>query len=402
MAKTGSVIYGVIADTHGYPSGRRQRLSTEKYLFDLGDNTMTSNLNYDNEPVEVIGNADMVLFGNHDTLQNGGQLKGLQILEDNSHKVIIFGLDSCTETDHVFCLQESQIVQLAEKLETLGSDWDVIVLTHIPLFERDSSITGTCWNDNTPENTSGLLNVLKAYQTHGTCVFNSSSYNYTSKTGNVIGCFCGHVHNGFACAVDGIYMEAFTTNGAATQLPNESSDGSNAGMYTPETMQISINFSTHHVNDEDYINPNPTFAAKYTSHPTNNIGQQAFGRIFLGGDDGAYPKFLSDGTYLGWGNSASGGPTANRFSRWGIDSNTITIGNNTVTASHVRWGSNGYMRFYATSSGNRDIEISNYQGSNTNVEFVSNGFLWNLKAENINMIWLNSTNSKIPVRLTGF
>ena len=76
MAKTGSVIYGVIADTHGYPWGRREKITSgqnaETYLFDLGDNTMTNDIERDNESVEVIGDADMILFGNHDTLQNGG------------------------------------------------------------------------------------------------------------------------------------------------------------------------------------------------------------------------------------------------------------------------------------------------------------------------------------------
>lgn len=374
MAKTGSVIYGVIADTHGYPSGRRQRLSTEKYLFDLGDNTMTSNLNYDNEPVEVIGNADMVLFGNHDTLQNGGQKKGLQIIRDVSNKVIIFGMDSCTADSHHHSLVDSQITELAETLEGLADDWDVIVLTHVPLFEEDPNITGTCWSEERPEQSQDLINILKAYKNHSSCTWDGFAYNYTSKTGNVIGCFCGHVHNGFACAVDGIYMEAFTTNGAATQLPNESEDGDNAGMYTPGTMQISINFSTHRVNGEDYINPNPTFEAKYKSHPNNDIGQQAFGRVFLGGDDGAYPKFLSDGTYLGWSNNASGSPAENRFTRWGIGTNTITIGNRTVNATHIRWGSNGRLRFYTADTRVRDTEIANHQ--NVNVEFVSNGFLW--------------------------
>ena len=377
MAKTGSVIYGVIADTHGYPWGRREKITSgqnaETYLFDLGDNTMTNDIERDNESVEVIGDADMILFGNHDTLQNGGQLKGLQILEDNSHKVIIFGLDSCTENDHDFRLQENQIVQLAEKLETLGSDWDVIVLTHIPLFDGND-VTGTCWSEDAPTRTDDLLSILGAYHNHESCTYSGTSYNYSSKTGHVIGCFSGHVHNGFTGAVDGIYVEAFGTNGAETYLPSQATRAYNAGHYIPDTMRISINFSEETVNGVDYTNPLSSFTVKYTSHPSNTLGAQAFGAILSRTGGSSSPKFLSDGTYLGWGPTASSHATANEFSRWQIDSGTITIGNSTRSATHVRWGSNGLLRFYTTDPDIQDTEIPNY--NNTSVVFVSNGVHW--------------------------
>ena len=378
MAKTGSVIYGVIADTHGYPWGRRERITSgqyaEKYLFDLGDNTMCTTIGGE-EPVEVISGANIRLFGNHDTCQNNYQLKGLQILEDTANKVIIFGLDSCTSNLTTHTLISSQVTSLANRLEQLDADWDVIVLTHVPLFPATDA-TGYCWSEERPTYAGDLIKVLSAYKTHSICECLGSTFDYTSKTGNVIGCFCGHVHNSITCAINGIYMEAFTTNGAETYLPSTTNNtrSYNSGLYSPNTTRISIDFDHQTVNNMSYINPTSDYHIGYSAHPENDKGQQAHGAFVLrsGGTD--FPKFMTDGTYVGWGSTAFGAATENSFSAWSIDSSTITIGNSSVNATQVLWGCKGLLRYYVTASGSR-VEIPNYE--NTTVRFVSNGMQWN-------------------------
>lgn len=263
-----------------------------------------------------------MVYGNHD-VQYLGYVPKPQgdsdwIWRDTKNHVAAFGLNSCLN-QHDFEIPLDEIQKLANKLYSLGPDWDIIILTYVPLFDGDPNVSGTCWTGTKPKNTDGfshpetaLLPLLRAYHNHG--IWNN--YNFTGRIGHVIGCFSGHVHNGLVYTRDGIYMEAFTTNGSETVIPTQQPGQGpyNAGLYSMWSYptDIKINFTDKTVNGYSYVSPEYTYFCRYKTYPTDLApANAAKGILEL---DGSYPKFQGDGTYLGYSSTPEGGSVKNPYS----------------------------------------------------------------------------------------
>ncbi len=391
-AKTGTVTYSVVTDTHNSPSG------ITSATFDLGDNTLA----YEQGGPDPISypNAKLMVYGNHDVEYLGyvpkPQSDGDWIWRDSKNHVAAFGLNSCLD-QHQFEIPLDEIQKLAYKLYSLGPDWDVIILTHVPLFDGDAEVSGTCWNGTKPVNTDGLnypqttlLPLLKAYHNHG--IWNN--YNFSGRIGRVIGCFSGHVHNGLIYTLDGIYMEAFTTNGSETVIPTQQAgqESYNAGLYSMYAYptDIKIDFTNKTVNGYSYVSPAPVYKCLYKTHPTDRTpANKAKGFLSL---DGSYPKFKEDGTYLGYSSTPEGGPVKNPYSTklgnlWNLGVNTSIYVNGTsrYTAKRLFFTGNGTLAYYyngnATDSSTQltstDFKTIDYR--NNTVHFYANGFRWTFK-----------------------
>ncbi len=149
--KGGSVTYSVIADTHNSAWGERVA------DFDLGDNTMAHTkchldaVDYPNVMVRAYGNHDTEKLdgypqpGTNFLLdQYGNRVKGKSnketydnyFWEDREHQVLIYALNSSLSQNH-FHIPIDEIRDLANRLQRLKNNWDVIILTHVPLFDGD-------------------------------------------------------------------------------------------------------------------------------------------------------------------------------------------------------------------------------------------------------------------------
>lgn len=364
-SKTGSVTYSVITDTHGYPNG---------YMtadINLGDDTPTTKDAYLGDMVVPFSNWLYVL-GNHDMAYNGNQQKGIRFSTDTGHKVALIGFDSCKNFEE-FEIPLAEIKEAAERMEALAPDWDILVATHIPLFDSAGQC-GECWKGNRPVNTDELLKLLKAYRDHSTCTISGTTYSFKNQTGHVIGCFAGHVHNQIIYIKDNIYMETFYPNGGDYWDPFGSKH--NCGLYQPAHNTIEINFTNKTVNGYSFVSEVDRFDVYKGEPPANYYSSQTLGwfKIHPSSSLGAYPKFMSDGTYLGYSSSASGGATENGTGVWNFyGSNNVTVNGTVQSVNFIGFSGDGLLCRMGTSSSSMQ-KIPNYQTAT--ISFVSNGILW--------------------------
>jgi hypothetical protein len=409
--KKGSVRYYVTTDTHGYPWGRRGT-TTDGYPidFDLGDNTtgyvskLTGGRVLLDLPEEM--NAKIALLGNHDTsiLAERGQLAGhrqfkLQTYMDTANKIAVYGLDTCTSDANIYEIPTAEINELAEKMGNLASDWDVIILTHAPLFEGNARYEGV-WNydpkaPKLPANTDLLFTLLKAFKA-------KSSFNGTpfSGTGRIIGCFAGHMHVHIKTTLDlggGVYVptEVFTTNGADEWYRTEkngvktAASPYNNGLYTPYEPYINVNFEYGTVNGTSFVNTGDMTPIIYDNpiHTGSRCDYLPKARGAFALQSNYYPKFYN-GHYLGYTKSRlrGAGLECNGASLryWHLD-NTIrltvkNLGTNavsTITAQNVWFDTYGRLR-YASAANTADSasyqEIVNFK--TITITLQSGGVSW--------------------------
>lgn len=342
-SKRGKVSYSVICDTHGYPWG------TQEADFDLGDNTNTYPNPVSFEPIMAPRARKLAILGNHDiaqllvesglqiekndeapvTMPDDKEWRRLQEYADHKHRVYVFGTDSA-KTFHYYIIPKKQILEIAERLLTLEEDWDVIVLTHPPLYPIHEN-AGSChkrWDrvDESLRNAENepasnyfnsprmLMRVLTAFQEKGKVELGGKVYDYSDKTSNnVIGCFCGHIHNSVKCAVslsdyDGeegssntkIYMQAFPTNGSNESIPE---NAHNPGMYIPDKCFISIDFDNKTVNGRSYVNPSDEWVIENIHHG-KPLCDRAIGQYTFSQESNLVPKFYR-GLCIGWTNGSN-------------------------------------------------------------------------------------------------
>ena len=147
LNKKGNVSYSVMADTHGYVTGRLEG------DFDLGDNTNTYPNPVSYEPIMAPHARKLAILGNHDIAQllvesgleiekddetpvsmpDTKEWRGLQEFVDYKNQVWVFGVDSA-KTFHYYIIPSRQIEKMAERLLELEDDFDVIFLSHVPLY----------------------------------------------------------------------------------------------------------------------------------------------------------------------------------------------------------------------------------------------------------------------------
>lgn len=216
--------YYLVTDTHGYPWGMTYAQTID---FDLGDNTPSTNSSFP-EDVHDTG-AEMVLIGNHDTvvmsddeiishMNTVKEYRAYNRADKDYEKVVFFGINNVRGFAD-YDITDAALTSLASKMENLPSDVNVVILSHIPLFERTTamgeSYSSADEGNNNREQIELLMDLLNAFNDQdANFSFLNHSYDL-SNGGRVIGCFCGHVHNHIQCFYRGIYMEAFGTNGAA-------------------------------------------------------------------------------------------------------------------------------------------------------------------------------------------
>lgn len=398
-----NVRYYVTTDTHGSPWGIRNGVNGKTIHFDLGDNTIGYRRGDFDAPEQMSVAATIALYGNHDTVVNGYKLKGLQTYRDTSNQIIVFGLDTGTDTISHFEIPVEEIDEMAATLASLQGSWDVIILTHVPLFPGKKTTIpqwdcGKCWElpqkDDNVEPYAGvyrLLNLLKAFRGHKYSdtytTSKGTTYRFTSTNGYVIGCFAGHIHNHVKCVYRSVPMETFPTNGS-----NEWTKGGeyqNGGLYVPGESYINVNYAAMSVNGMPFDVPQEGYFKPYdTYHNESNCTymNQAAGYFKFYPDTTAYPKFYS-GAYLGYSASPLDGISFgkntcdDRYWPFNADMNvTITAaGKSTTVSTRAIWfDANGRLRYYATktpvSSHNSYKEIEGYRSAR--ITFTANNVRW--------------------------
>lgn len=403
--KKGTAVYTVITDTHGYTTGCLEA------DFDLGDNTNTNPTML--EPIQHTRASKFALLGNHDvaqlmhekgmyvektdteiTMPDGKEWCEMKVYADEENKILFLGLET-SKSFHSYTVPERQITQMAQKMAWLPEDWDVAIMTHIPLFPP-RTLSGDAWNEkmekrwdriddslrgtenDTRENRMRspreILRILSAFQTKNQVEYKGVTYDYTQKTTNhVIGCFCGHIHNTLKCAVSmcdfcgyteyteqnrkKIYMEAFRTNGSADYTPKNMA---NAGMYIPDPSpcKIVIDFDSMTVNGTSYISP--AISADYivgkesAGHPFSVLAK---GEYKLSEDSEVYPKFY-EGKCIGWGFKPEGGAT--RYGDNIHDVHGISIEGIDVAVAKLRFSASGLLKYYVGTDSPKQKTIPNY------------------------------------------
>ena len=394
--KETTATYTVITDTHGRPWGSRTA------NFDLGDNTRSygkENAFVYMDPVETT-NADVILYGNHDVSQNQRNAQRLQIWPDDEKKIVFYGFDSCADNRNGFGDYEIPLYQIKDMARDIQKyrhhNWDIAVLTHIPLFKYGGRNMVDCWKEDVPKNTDLLKKVLYAFQTHTGVAVDGEAFGFSRSDGHVIGCFCGHIHNSVIWAEpyvyldDGndslivdenygrVYMEAFITNGEKTFTPNETED-SDSGLYQPETQSIHIvcsaNAKNRTVNDHPYDPPTYCYVGGNEIKP-EPVYANAYGALRMTEASSARPKFHTDGTYLGYSYNDNPGVSetdgkGNIKSTWEVIG-TIYTDARPHNVTGIRFGSDGLLRYYWENGVEK--QISNYKNANTS--FDSYGFHW--------------------------
>ena len=419
IQKTGIVKYNIITDTHGYPWGHRNGVNGETVHFDLGDNTVGYAEGEFDEP-EVMSVECMALLGNHDTAvygwnkdsrdENNNYRLQLKTYRDSVNKIIFFGLDVGTKEVGTLEIPSREIDQLAEELSELGKGWDVIVLTHAPLFPSDLPEIdqdwdcGPCWGrpgDTFDE--SGKLNstpgsyaaqaeevrkLLVAFKDHSTYTdSNGVTYNFTSSDGYVLGCFAGHVHNPIKVIYKGIPMEAFATNGADEWTKNHNGSWLNMGLYNPILAYISINYDSKTVNGQSFThnkewNELTTIGDYHHNEASCFYIDKAAGYFHMKPAPTAHPKFY-DGVYIGYSGSpldgTSFGKNGHTDRYWPFETSiSLRIGSSTVSARAIWFDTNGRLRYYTNSTNTSSyisyVPINNYK--TVTVTFTTNNVNW--------------------------
>ncbi|MBE6687727.1 MAG: hypothetical protein E7588_00430 [Ruminococcaceae bacterium] len=421
--KSGTAEYTVIADTHGYITGCLEA------DFDLGDNTNSGVNMY--EPIQHTKASKMTLLGNHDVAQmmheSGMYVEktdaeitvpyekewiGVQEYADNDKKILFIGLETA-KSFHSYTVPSVQISHLAKRMSELEEDWDIAILTHIPLFPP-RTVSGNSWDDrmerrwdriddslrNTDADTRSnhmktpreIVKLLSAFQTKSTVIYNGATYDYSKKTSNnVIGCFCGHVHNSIRCAVSlcdfpgyteytdanrkKIYMEAFRTNGSAEYAPQSMA---NAGMYIPEPSpcRIIIDFDNCTVNGTSYISPAVSSDYAVENHNSGHpFSVLAKGQYKLSETSEMYPKFY-EGQCIGWGLKPESGAT--RYGDNIHNVNGIHIEGIEGVVDKIRFSASGLLKYYITTDSPTQKTIPDYD--TVTLHFTTdNGVKWHFR-----------------------
>ena len=203
--KKGKVSYSVMADTHGYVTGRLEG------DFDLGDNTNTYPNPVSYEPITAPHARKLAILENHDiaqllvesgleiekddetpvTMPDTKEWRGLQEFADYKNRVWVFGVDSA-KTFHYYVIPVRQIERMAERLLELEDDFDVIFLSHVPLYPKHEG-AGSCfkrWDrvDERLRNVEGedefnmfksprdVVRILSAFKRRGSVEYNGRVY----------------------------------------------------------------------------------------------------------------------------------------------------------------------------------------------------------------------------------
>ncbi len=384
--------YYLVTDTHGYPWGMTYAQTID---FDLGDNTPSTNSSFP-EDVHDTG-AEMVLIGNHDTvvmsddeiishMNTVKEYRAYNRADKDYEKVVFFGINNVRGFAD-YDITDAALTSLASKMENLPSDVNVVILSHIPLFERTTamgeSYSSADEGNNNREQIELLMDLLNAFNDQdANFSFLNHSYDL-SNGGRVIGCFCGHVHNHIQCFYRGIYMEAFGTNGAAEWTSGGTKD--NSGLYQPTLKEININLTAQTVNGKNYIY---TGSATGTVNVTveNEYSGTSYGNTAIGpytlqyketNNNVYYPKFYK-GAYIGYSNGVStpGVVTPNRTSGgyYVLGDGVYISGLGTV--KYLRFDAEGLLRYYSTTTDSYIAyeEIPHYKTAN--IQFVYNGTNW--------------------------
>ncbi len=449
-SKTGTVKYAVIADTHNSPWGYRKLEDFDddcKYLFDLGDNTLAyqdpdhkqGKNRYFLDAVDY-PEADLRAYGNHDVYKLGGFPKANKSIiidknnnfvrqnvekwecccEDKKNKVLIYALNSSISQNE-YHIPIDEIKDLAFKLMNLKNNWDVIILTHVPLFDADESIYGDAWSGDDYTESKGnnnykwkeldgthdwcnmgnrtlLLNLLRNFNAHssdGSIEIDGKKYNYSHNNGHVIGCFAGHVHNHFVNTQNGLYMETFPSNGSESSPSAKWQVNPSIGhfpppkhgTYIPKKYNIRINFDKMTVNDKSFVDLDNKIECKDEAsvHKPETLARQSTGPLRFAQNSPYYPKFYEDGTYVGFSKSVTKGKTDDyKFSAknysWRLGEKPIDIYINNLykcSAKSIVFDASGRLRYYYPGDEQEEEFIEEIPKYKTGaVHFVANNIRW--------------------------
>ncbi len=395
--------YYVATDTHGYPWGESKLAQAH---FDLGDNTPSTPSSFQEPPHDLSGsNLIMRVLGNHDASYYNNnaspskpdlQLRTTWTLDGKT--ICALGFNSAIDQNK-YDISVSDLVAAFNYLESCPSGMHVMVLTHNPLFKpiKDADFeTGASYNQEDLEKwvswgddsknvdktaREALVNMLRAYRSTSTSQksFDLKGVTYTfTKSGYIIGCFCGHIHNHVKCYYRGIYMEAFGTNGA-----NEwSAEGSkvNAGLYTPKTYTIELNPSEYTVNDVLYSSRTSSTTAPISTdsaYSGTGMGDGATGAVKFDYKATDYPKFRQS-RYIGYSQSASNGVVNINENNgyWYVRGTTLSGAGVSGTVDYIRFDTSGRLRYYSH-SGHSNSDFHEIPGYLTKtITFTANGYTW--------------------------
>ena len=407
--KTGSVRYYVTTDTHGYPWGFRHGVNGKTIHFDLGDNTAGCNLgDHDAEPETMALATEIALYGNHATTVLGNDAeKGLLKYIDTANKIIFYGLDTGGNEISEVKIRRDQVADMAEELAGLSGSWDVVVLTHFPLFPCKNTAENSNWDcgyvwDKGKTEVDGyaqeLFTLLHAFQAHSASVAFITNKGvrctFESTNGHVIGCFCGHIHAHVKCTYQNIPMESFSTNGSDEWSYNTEHGHANMGTYVPYENYININFQSMTVNGNSFQSPTAGYFQRYDSyHDAANCYylDKAVGPFKMRESGVNHPKFYA-GTYIGYTNSPLNGTVFgsnkwdNRYWPFGTTV-TLTVGSSRVSARVIWFDTNGRLRYYSNDTDfNNDVSDKEYwkakkyteidQYKTARVTFKANNVTW--------------------------
>lgn len=396
--KSGVVRYYVTTDTHHTPWGYRNGVNGKTIHFDLGDNTLGCNPGELDDP-EIMSATCMALRGNHDTSvwgwnqnsvdENGNYRLQMQTYLDSTHKIAFFGLDVGMTTAGAIEIPLRQIDDLAEALAELDEGWDVVVLTHAPLFPKNLNeveltedsepwACGECWTRPTDSfDSNGILNpvagtyaaeadkvvdLLNKFRAHRSgdaytyTTLNGTKLSFTSNNGRVIGCFAGHIHNHVKCIYKGIAMEAFPTNGSDEWDKDKVGGYANMGLYDPALSYININFNASTVNGQSFTEEadyNKMMKVGEYHHDKDDCYyiDKAACYFKMQPNTTAHPKFYA-GAYIGYSYSPLDGTDFGKNGRadryWPFSATvTLTLGSNNVSARVIWFDANGRLRYYS-------------------------------------------------------
>ena len=402
--KDGAVRYYVTTDTHGYAWGYRN--STDCPIdFDLGDNTC-----YDKvvklDPPEIMSvRSTIALRGNHDTCalkrttEQLNNSQSLQIFRDTANKIVVYGLDSCTENIEKHCVPLKQIKAMADDMQNLDLDWDVIILSHVPLFDGNTSRYELLWPDNykKPANAEFVHSVMYAFTKRQSVTIDNTKYSFVGKNGNIIGCFAGHIHGHIKTTIEvaadcHIPAEVFTTNGAEEW----SKDGQrhyNAGLYIPYgPPYINVNFATKTMNGIPFRDTTKAFKTECSAeyHSENNCfyKNNALGCFnFNRGTSDYFPKFWNE-RYTGYSTSRRKGvdmhSNAGDGRYWVLDTVKEIKANDgsIVKAKYIWFNVNGLLRYVAPAAtgfngydSTKYKQIANYNTA-ASIQLEAGGVIW--------------------------
>ena len=394
-----SISYSVITDTHGRPWGKTVA------DFDLGDNTLATGGNFPEAIHSTTANKNICLYGNHDAALEGHGFGSLQKYCDAANKIMVYGFD-CASALHSYYIPDCQIEEFLLDLQGRANNYNVIVLTHVPLYPTPDGSSAyypsseeNYWDSvgtNKMYSANMLVYLLNRFKSRASGTYGSVSYDFSSKTGTVIGCFSGHVHNSVKCYYKSLYMESFTTNGDSEFTTKNHMNG---GLYIPYSNQsdflqhITIDLANNKVNGNSYDTAADTSNSNYDTSKlilkfegsTNSghaEGDSATGAIKFYANTSNYPKFRKS-HYIGYSTSPAQGV--------GTDSNGYCINRNdgfwylagatlngigAYNVTHIRFDASGLLRYYSTngSSDSAFEPIDNY--TNVTITFTVNGYTW--------------------------